>query len=282
MAGNDRQSTVPVEPTTGQYVSRIVVPAYWQDPSTKALYVHQDLVRTQDPWAEEAHIGPMATTERFGDVGSFVDYVKAYGGKETTFLTWNSQGLRAVLDYADWLKEEPGRCKWLAVYPFTRSAQWLTWSALASGKPISQKDAVEKLEDLAADITDPNPADLTQLLRSLRSTVNAQAEAELRPDGTTTLSFSKDARVQTHGHLDLPASFQIAIPVLKGHLDAEGRPVLYKLQVRLRVSVDDAARLGLRFTIPNAERVLEDVYADRVKAAEELLGDSFQLLRAAD
>ncbi len=267
------------EPSDRQ--AHITVAATWKDPQTKALYVHSDLVRVQNAYAEEAHVAPMSAKETFGDVESFVRYVHLYGRAPTAHLTWNSAGLRAILDYADAENGDPGRCQWAALLPFRRSLQWEAWLSFANGQSLGQKSAVEKLEDLASDIVEPAPADLMGLLRGLRATVNAKADTELRPDGTTKVAFERDAKVQSASSLELPSSFAIAIPVLKGHV-AEGRPVVYRLDVRLRVSVDDGAKLLLRFTIPNAERVLEDVYAERVATAKGLLAANYELLRAAD
>ncbi len=283
MSGSE---TLPVALESKQTAPSIVVAPMYQDPITRALYVHQDLVRVQEPWAEEAHVSPMNVTERFGDVESFVDYVKRFGGDDISapkpFLTWNARGLEATLDYAT-PGGVPGRCRWDAVHPFVTTRQWNAWMTLAGGRPVGQRQTIETLEDLGADILEPTPTELANLLRTLRAAVSAKADTELRPDGTTNVSFVQDKTVKSGtGDVALPPSFTIGIPVLKGHVDDEGRPVVYKLQVRLRVSVDDQARLAFRFSIPDAERVLEDVYADRVKLAKELLGPEFSLLRAAD
>jgi uncharacterized protein YfdQ (DUF2303 family) len=261
--------------------THLTVAATYKDPTTGALYVHRELRAAQDAWSEEAHIRPMAANEQFGDIGSFVSYVQKYAQETTTHLTWNARGLRAVLDYADRGDGSPGRCQWRAEMPFQTSAQWRAWIALTTGQH-NQRSAIERLEDLAADIVSPVPTDLMGLLRSLRATVNARADTELRQDGTTKVSFEQDTKVQTAKSVELPNTIAIAIPVLKGHVDVEGRPVLYRLDVRLRVSVDDGAKLTLRFAIPTADRVLEDVYADRVAAAKALLSESFDLLRASD
>jgi hypothetical protein len=114
------------------------------------------------------------------------------------------------------------------------------------------------------------------LLGSMRATVNKSAQTELRPDGTTSVTWSDAKNIAARGGTtDLPPEFTITIPVLKGH------DVRYKLAVRLRASVDDQARLALRFSIPLAERALEAVFSDRVAAAKLLLGDGFVILRAA-
>lgn len=274
--------TEPINATDCQDAAHLTVASSWQDPRTKALYIHESLVRVQEPWAEESHISPMSVGEKFGDIESFAHYVARFGDPPTSHLTWNSRGLRAVLDYAHQDTNAPGRRQWTAELPFVTSAAWNVWMAVANGQALGQKSAVEKLEDLATDIIEPKPADLMGLLRSLRATVNAKADTELRPDGTTKVAFERDTRVATASAVDLPALFAISIPILKGHVNAEGLPVRYRLEVRLRVSVDDAAKLSLRFAIPGAERILEDVYAERVEAAKAALGETYSLLRGAD
>ncbi len=275
--------TQPVVAGAAQSAPHLTLAATYKDPHTGALWVHRDLELAQAPWDEEAHIPPTEASEKFGDVESWVAYVKRYGWQACVLLTWNCQGLRAILDYAT-APDSPGRHKWLALHPFAFSHQWRAWTGLANGQAINQRQAVERLEDLSEDIKEPDSAALTGLLRSLRASVNAKADTELRADGTTSIAFTKDTNVKsaTGGSLDLPPVITIAIPVLKGHVSPDGKPVLYKLQVRLRVSVDDAAHLSLRFSMPNAERILEDVFAERVKLAAELLGEGFELLRAAD
>ena len=271
----------PIDIGVPQNAARIVVPASFKDKDTGALFIHQDLVKVQEPYAEEAHIAPMSGTVRLGNVESFVHFIQQYGDL-ATLLTWNSQGLHAVLDYAK-SASEPGRGQWRAQYLFRPSRQWDAWLRLASGSAIDQRKAVEALEDMALDIVEPAQTDLANILRNLRSSVNAKADAELRPDGTSKISFAQDKAVKTPGDVDLPAGFKIAIPVLKGHLDDTEKPVVYIIDVRIRVAVDDnSAKLAFRFSIPNAEAVLEDCYSDRVQKAQVLLGEEYQLLRAAD
>ncbi len=282
-------TTDPIDEGRTSTAPRLAIAPSWKDSKTGALYIHESLVQVQAPYLEESHVAPMAVTEPFGDVESFVAYITRFGELETTHLTWNSAGLRAVLDYANEMSDDaarslaPGRCQWTARLPFHTSTAWRAWMAFANNEPRSQKMAVEKLEDLAADIVEPSPADLMALLRGLRASVNARADTELRPDGTSKIVFESDSKVSSKvGGLDLPASFAIAIPALKGHVDEKGRPVVYRLEVKVRVSVDDAAHLTLRFAVPTAERILEDVYTERVAAAKALLGDGFALLRASD
>lgn len=277
--------TQPID-SVFQAAPHITVPAAYTDPKTGAVYVHDSLALAIDPWAVETHISHPKVSESFGDVDSWAAYVNVYAddgqGDYRPLITWSEKGLRAVLDYHG-IDRAPKRCQWIAEHPFTLSPTWRKWAALANGSPRSQREVLEAFEDLGADILEPSAADLVALVRTLRATSMANAETELRPDGTTRVSYVKNQTVQA-GELVLPPTLTIAIPAMKGHTEAneDGKlsPVLYRLTVRLRVSVGDDARLAFRLSMPDAERVLEAVYEDRVTAARAELGDDFTILRA--
>lgn len=273
--------TDPIDSNAVTTAPRLAIAPFYKDGKTGALYIHKDLDIAAKPWEEEEHIPPQRGNERFGDVESWVAFVKEHTLDVPPYLTWRASGLRAVLDYH--AVDGPGRCQWLAEYPFVRSRQWDAWLSTATGSRQTQSDAIEFLEDHAEDVVEPSAAELMNILRNLRTTVNKSASVELRADGTAAVSWSAAENVSARGGtMDLPSEFVIGIPILKGHVDEDGKPVIYRLTVRLRASVDDKARLGLRFSIPNADASLEDAFADRVTAAKALLGAGAPLLRGAD
>lgn len=246
-------------------------------------FVHKDLVQVVDAWAVEEH-QRLTTAERLGDVESWARYVQLHGADKEPFLTWNAKGLHAVIDY-------PDTKRWTADYPFERTVEFQRWSNLATGHAIELQKAVEFLEDNTPDIHEPDAATLLDLLRVLKANYSANTTVELRPDGTSKLGFTRDTRVSGPNEAELPNEITIAIPVLKGHVEQEsdpdagivaGQPVRYKLVLKVRASADSNARLSLRFNMPVQERVLEQVYAERVAVAITELGDGFTLLRAAD
>lgn len=272
------------DPLSGAKVAaHLVLTPSWTDPATGAVYVHKDLERVVQPWDVEAHVGPISTAERFGDVASWVAYVQKYQpfGLEdsgwTCLLTWSKQGLLAVLDYHS-LDGETGRCQWTASHPFVESREWGDWTKFANGSAHDVRTVVERLEDLGEDILEPSAAELMVLLRNLRANVKAEVVTELREDGTTSISASRDSTVarKDGAAVSLPPAITIAIPVLAGH------NVKYQLAVRLRASVDDHAHLALRLSLVNAERAREQVLAEQVAEAQAALGDGYRLLRAAD
>jgi hypothetical protein len=280
--------TQPTDPNVPKPANVLTIAPAYVDPVSGATYVHQDLRATGSAWAAEDHIPPIQTKENFGDVESWVAYVQRFAGADTSegapLLTWSERGLAAILDYHG-EDGTPARCAWKAMHSFERASQWNRWSLLANGQARGQKAVLESLEDYADDIAEPTPADLLTVLRTLRATASAAADTELLADGSTKVVWQKQTGVKS-AEMNLPPEFLIRIPVLKGHTETnkEGKlvPVLYQLAVRLRASVDDSAHLTFRLSMPNAERVLEAVFADRVAAAQALLGEEHKLYRAAE
>lgn len=264
--------------------SHIVVNPFYKDEETGELYIHKDLVKTREAFADEAHIGPIATAAKFGDLTSWAQYLSLYGLGAQSYVTWNAKGISAVLDYhgrAGDTLGAPGRAAWFADYPFLPTPEWAAWRKIATGEPIAHEKAVEFLDDRLNDIVEPASTVLLNILRKLRANTTATADTELRPDGTAHIKFEKNDKVTSDGDIDLPAEFEILVPVMKGHVDVDEKPVLYRLVVKLRVSIVNS-HLFLRFTLPAQERVMEQVYADMVAEARAQLGDGFVILRAAD
>lgn len=258
----------------------MVLAPYYRDPVNGAVYVHKDLIQVVAPGEDETHaaiLKPVAAAEAFGDVESWAAYVLRFGDPAQAFLTWNTSGLRAVLDYHD-EEREPGRCQWQATHKFVQSPALLEWVKLAGGQ-WTQKQVVEKFEDMADTIIAPSAADITGILSMLRSHVNTQATVTLKPDGGSKMEFSKDAGIKGAG--DLPATITVRVPVLVGHVDSDGRAVTYDLTVRMRLTPTEQGVM-FRFAVQNLEATLEDAYADRVAAARVALGDGYPILRAAN
>lgn len=294
-------TTVPgskeVQPDNDHPVYVIVTEA-WRDEVTGATYVHKDFDLAVEPWADEAHIGPVSESIALGDVESFAAYVAAYSGFEPgaedqdereTLITWNTAHLHAVLDYHT---STPGRCGWSVEHRFARSREWLAWTSLCAG-PLTQQQAVDKLEDLADGIVEPASANLMTILRGLRANVKREAVTEFQPDGSTKVSFTASSEVRSTARegvesLTVPQELQIRIPVLHGHVTPSEAdpdklvPVVYDLAVKVRLGVDSESHVTLRFSMPTADKVLDEVIAERVAAAKALLGEAFTVYRAAD
>lgn len=225
----------------------------------------------------DAEPKPASGTIPLGDVESFAEYVKRYGKPETAFLYWNNAGLSAVLDYhgTDGIA---GRCQWRVEHKFAQAPQLLKWVQFVGGRR-TQKEVIEFFEDMAETVVSPSAADLAAVLSTLRSNVTSSAEVTLKPDGGSKIEFKKDSQIRAQG--ELPPIIAIQVPVLAGHLDANGHEMVYGLTVRLRPSPTDNG-VVFSFSIPNLQATLEDAYADKVATAREALGETYSILRAAN
>lgn len=260
----------------------VVVQPVYRDPVNGALYVHRDLELANEPWNDEDHVGPIAAHEVFGDVESWAKYVTTWGANEMRFLTYNTGGLKAVLDYHS--SEAAGRCQWVAEHLFEHTREFAAWLEFADKPRVDQKSAVRFIEDHLPEIVEPAAADLLAMVRTLSAHSQVSGDVEYREDGTAKVNYSRNDQVQARTSAGesavIPSSLEIAIPILKGHTTADGKPVHYQLPVRMRVASVDNGQMTLSFSLPTADAVWEEVIAERVAAAKEELGSSFDLYRA--
>lgn len=278
------QDTIPGEHQTGTTAApHLIVAPVYRDPINGGVWVHRDLVAMREPWEdtdrEREYIPPVKAAESFGDVESWAAYVTRFGSQQEVLLTWNAGGLRAVLDYHNSEMGQPGRCQWTASHAFAQSRQLVRWAGFANGAPRAQKDLIEFLEDMADTVQSPSAADLTGILRTLRAHVKAETRSTYEADGSSTLSFEKESKLV--GSTKIPATFIVSIPLLAGHVAADGSNVHYDLDVRLRVTPTEAG-VVFRLSIPVLQDALEAAYTDRVAAATAALGAAYPVLRASD
>lgn len=261
------------------------IPAAVTDSKTGTWAVHKDLVTVIKPYEFEDHVGPPKAQEKFGDVQSWADFIKRFSAAPDfpPFLTWSNKELRAVLDFhTSAAPDGAGHCQFTASMAFSYSREWVAWNGLADGHGRTHQVMIEFLEDHGDDIENPVAGDLMNLLRSLKILSNKSLDIERREDGTQAISLVGDQKISSkQGPVGLPAIITINIPVFKGHKNAQGEPAKFRLRVRLRASVSNEGVPAFRFAIDNADATLEFVLADRVAAAQELLGD-LKLLHAAD
>ena len=273
MAEKETIVTVPTATPRNEIAARDT------DPVSGAVWVWTpDGMRMDvEPWP----VPPVKADEKFADVKSWAAYVKTYRNPETaaTLLTWNEKGLRAVLDYHSNGSEEAGRCQWIATMPFQAAPEWAAWQKITIPAGLTQRQAVDALEERESEITDPATATLLTMLRNLRPYVNSKAEIALKPNGGTRMTY-KDSGVRSGpNEVELPGTLEVSIPVLRGAADDEGKPLLAALTVRLRATSDKEDTVTLRFTVVHAEAALEDAMLSLVAAAETALGTGYSLLR---
>ena len=265
-------STVPTAESTGD---KFEIAAYYRDPVNGTLYVHEDLDQVSDAWSDADRIAPIRESVKLGSVEAWAAYVQRYGKAETTFMTWNDQGLSARLDYHT--IDTPGRASWLVTYPFQETEQCKRWMNALDRDSLDHQTFVELIEDCIDDIIDPEKMAVLDIVRTLRVTSKSTGSAEIRKDGTTAVSFNQDAQVRgsASGQTELPSYIRISVNVFEG---VDILPV--DLDVRLRVEIDSDGKVGFRLSAPDFEDVVTGLKEELVANAQELLSDYAGILKS--
>lgn len=270
-----------------------------EDHESGALWLHKDYVQAVKPWENEAHQSPYQGILTFGDVPSFVSYVKNYGWPRGTLVAWNPKGLHARLDHMptrtgeEYAREWLASDRWRAHMPYELDPSFVAWSQMCSAGGVSHQKFIEYIDDHMDEILYPPHAELLELLRTLRGNYNTTGESSFNQDGTYAVAFTKQTGLKgaNGGEVTLPKEIEVVLPVMKGWLESEtvpeegkieGDPVRYKFAVRLRVSVEANGHVEFYLTMPQRERVLAQVYGEIASMVQAAFGDEYELLRFAD
>ena len=265
-------STVP---TNQEDEKKFAIAAHYRDPVNGALYVHEDLDEVGKAWEDADRIPPTIESITLGSVEAWAAYVSRYGWKESTFLTWDSRCLRAVLNYHT--KAKAGRASWVASYAFTETEQFRRWSRALDASRIDHQTFVELLEDGLDDIVEPEKLMVLDIVRTLRVTSKSTGSTEIRRDGTTAISFNQDAQVRgsASGQTELPSNITVRVNVFEGE---DMDPV--DVDVRLRVEIDSEGKVGFRLSASDFEDVVTGIKKELVVKAELLLDDYAGILKS--
>ncbi|WP_067671714.1 DUF2303 family protein [Nocardia miyunensis] len=134
--------------------------------------------------------------------------------------------LTAVVNFESWRDH---RVKLTLVL----SDQFQRWQ-LMNGQLLGQEGFAEFIEDNLADITDPAAADMLEMVQNIVATTNMDFQSGFRIDsGSVQFMFveNTEARAGRGGELEVPKTFDIAIPVWRG-----GPLVPMRASLRYRVN----------------------------------------------
>jgi uncharacterized protein YfdQ (DUF2303 family) len=152
-------------------------------------------------------------TSTVTDPGSFLTLLgMGYHHNATIFADETRNTLTAIIGYpADWLDHR-------VVLQLTESDQFQRWSK-KSGQFFDQITFAEMLEDAAADIHEPTAADMIELAQSFQAARQVVFESSNRlNNGAVSFRYHEeiDAKAGAAGLLEVPESFTLHIPVLRG------------------------------------------------------------------
>lgn len=152
--------------------------------------------------------------------------------KTTIFADPNKFHLRGVIDYHT--DVNPDRCSHTIQFDVPFSEQWSRWRGI-DGKPMSQSEFAEFIEENCQDCVDPPSAVFLDLVTNLQSKKKVTFESGVRlQDGANQLVFAEEIETRGRGTMTVPSEFSIGLPIF---LNGEA----YKVRALLRYRIHEGA-----------------------------------------
>jgi uncharacterized protein YfdQ (DUF2303 family) len=201
----------------------------------------------------------------FNDANSFTEYVRHHHTADNGATVWcgfNPQSY--ALSFVGVIDEHtPAAAGWRghkATFTPMMSAEWKAWLAM-NGKPMSQVDFAEWIENHEEDFAEANGLPTLLQLKTMATNFVARQEMKFKSairlqDGGARLEYVNEADNDTIAEMKLFERFGIGIPVFWG-----GQP--WQITARLKYSTA-GGRLTFRFELIRPDRVHE-------AAAKELI-----------
>lgn len=192
----------------------------------------------------------------FDRADSFVDYCRLNRTPTMrVFIREQGDGSGAVV-FAIFDFPEPGATSWLrdeATYRTAFSAEWKAWHGI-NKRWLGQVDFAEFLEQWASCVSNPDPATLLEVARTLQAKrdVNFRSGTNLE-NGDTQLLFEETttAKAGQKGTLEIPSRINLFLPLFHA-----GKPVQATAAFRYRIS--DAGRLTYSIDLLRPDNVIND------------------------
>lgn len=176
-------------------------------------------------------------TVNFHSADSFIGYLNVFKDNLTrVFCAVPATGLtgcpafEAILDYHTAVANHlPSRCSHRAKYTCPLSLEWLTWAG-CHGKPMTQKEFVEFVDDNVVDIVSPKAADVLELARDFNAKTEVKFASKVNAiTGGVSLNYQEDTESggPAAGQLKAFDRMTLSIPVFDGE---EPRTIEAKVQ----------------------------------------------------
>lgn len=199
-------------------------------------------------------------------VDSMTDYVNRFKTQPSTlFADIANSRIVAILDYHGGLTDvDVGTTDHRAQLDLPYSEEWKTWTGI-SGRMMGQLEFARFIEENAVDIVAPAGADLLEVVRDLQARRSVNFTKAVRTaSNNENFEFTDETEARTKGGIEIPAKFQLSIPV---YFD-EAPGTLYAF---LRWHLDDA-KLKLGVQLHRAEHVRQATFKQIVNHLAEATG----------
>lgn len=198
------------------------------------------------------------------DRDSFVSYVKRFATAATRifaepgFLSGGQAKVVAVIDYHEPNKADHGRH--VVTYAPRYSEQWSRW-VNACASPMRQAQFAEFIEEVRADIREPDAAQLLDIVRTFKASKRVEFDSVVyQPNGDVKLGYEE--RTEQRGSSgSLPEQMKLGIPVY-----FRGAPYAVPVFVRYRV---ESGAVVFALKIDRADVIEEAAFSELTTAINE-------------
>ena len=204
------------------------------------------------------------------DKDSFVAYVNRFKRPATQifaepgFLSGGQAGMNAVIDYhADTNAADYG--VHTATYTPRYSEQWTRWQN-ACKQPMKQAEFAEFIEEVRADIREPDAANLLDIVRTFKASKRTEFDSVVyQPNGDVKLAY--DERTEQKGSSGvLPETMKLGIPVY-----FRGTPYVVPVLVRYRVGAS-AGGVAFALKLDRADVIEDTAFSELTAAVADATG----------
>ena len=194
---------------------------------------------------------------------SFVDYVKRHADPETTVLLADETSSKFRVIFNHHSDTEAGWGDHTATYNCPLSPEWKIWTA-ANKVQSGQEEFALFIENNNLDITDPDPATMLEVSRTLQAKKKVDFSSGIRLDnGQNQFTYNEEivGTAGGKGQFNIPEQFVITIPV---HSGGPG----YRITARLRYRIKEG-KLVMWYDLLRPHKYLEDAFKGVQKEIEE-------------
>lgn len=152
-------------------------------------------------------------------------------------------------------------------YSCPLSVEWKTWTE-RSGKPMSQEQFAQFIEDNLPDIAQPPAAEMLEISRTLEAKKKVNFASGIRlSNGQNELTYEETiSGTAGRGKFVVPEEFTVGIPVLENG-------ARYAVTARLRYRIGDGGKLTMWFELLRPHKIVEDAVAavwNEIEAGTEM------------
>jgi len=246
-------------------------PAHEAPDGRKVVFVPEGYMPVEYPPAMPPRIIQNVTLH---DRDSLVAYVNRFKSAATRlfaepgFLAGGQAKIVAVIDYHEASKADHG--EHVATYAPRYSDQWQRWHK-ACAAPMKQAEFAEFIEEVRADIVEPNAANLLDIVRTFKASKRVEFDSvAYQPNGDVKLVY--DERTEQKGSSGvLPETMKLGIPVY-----FRGQPYAVPVLVRYRVG---QGAVGFQLKMDRSDIIEDAAFNELAKAVGEATGIDFYLGR---